>query len=69
MRQSRVYRFAFAQLVLKKDRSLWNGTNTVESVSPDDVKLPTHEEIEMEMDRIKKDPTEDNVEEVQPEEH
>ncbi|KNZ45213.1 uncharacterized protein VP01_8387g1, partial [Puccinia sorghi] len=41
MRQGRIYSFAFAQLILKKDRALWNGTNTVNTVSVDDHQ-PSH---------------------------
>jgi len=51
--KSRSYRIAFAQLILKKDRALWNGINTINDVSPDDFALPTEEEIQGEEERNK----------------
>ncbi|KNZ61063.1 hypothetical protein VP01_1458g6 [Puccinia sorghi] len=39
MRQGQIYRFLFAQIILKKNRSLWNGTNNVNTVFADE---PSH---------------------------
>ncbi|WAR52075.1 hypothetical protein PtB15_1B514 [Puccinia triticina] len=44
----RLYHFAFAWLILKKDRALWNKTRTVNDVDPADFALPTKEEIKAE---------------------
>ncbi|PLW24519.1 hypothetical protein PCASD_07480 [Puccinia coronata f. sp. avenae] len=52
----KTYRFAFAQLVLRKDRALWDGTRTVDDLNDADFALPTEREIAAEEDRIKGNP-------------
>ncbi|OAV97357.1 hypothetical protein PTTG_26027 [Puccinia triticina 1-1 BBBD Race 1] len=44
----RLYNFAFARLILKKDLAMWNKTRTVDDVDPSDFVLPTKEEIKAE---------------------
>ena len=51
--KSVAYKVAFAQLILKKDRFLWNGTNTVEDVKPEQFALPTKAEIAAEEEQKK----------------
>ena len=52
--KSVAYKVAFAQLILKKDREIWNGTNTIEDVTPEQFSLPTEAEIAAEEERNKK---------------
>ncbi|PLW48230.1 hypothetical protein PCANC_05265 [Puccinia coronata f. sp. avenae] len=47
-----MYKLAFAQLILRKDRTLWNGNNTINDVNPPDFALPTEDEIAAEVNRI-----------------
>ncbi|PLW36921.1 hypothetical protein PCANC_21205 [Puccinia coronata f. sp. avenae] len=48
--KGRLYKFAFAQLILRKDRALWNGRKTIEDVHAADFALPTENEIAAEID-------------------
>jgi hypothetical protein len=61
--KGRLYKFAFAQLILRKDRALWNGRKTIEDVHAADFALPTENEIAAEIDRIKGQPTTEDKDE------
>ncbi|PLW34577.1 hypothetical protein PCANC_19825 [Puccinia coronata f. sp. avenae] len=52
----KTYRFAFAQLILRKDRALWDGTRTVDNLNDVNFALPTKREIAAEEDQIKGNP-------------
>ncbi|WAR58132.1 hypothetical protein PtB15_5B364 [Puccinia triticina] len=44
-----MYKFVFARLILRKDKALWDGINTVDSIGEADCVLPTEPEIKEEM--------------------
>ncbi|KNZ50749.1 uncharacterized protein VP01_4258g1 [Puccinia sorghi] len=58
---SKTKKFVFAKLILKNDWALWNGTNSIEDVLPEDFGLPTEEDIENEVAKMKKEPSEEDV--------
>ncbi|KAA1089609.1 hypothetical protein PGT21_024896 [Puccinia graminis f. sp. tritici] len=47
--KGRLYRYAFGQLILRKDKRLWDGATALDEVDPDDCALPTEAEIEAEI--------------------
>ncbi|EFP84193.2 uncharacterized protein PGTG_10571 [Puccinia graminis f. sp. tritici CRL 75-36-700-3] len=50
--QTRMYRYAFGQLILAKDERLWDGQTALDEVDPDDCALPTEAEIATEIARL-----------------
>jgi hypothetical protein len=58
-----MYKFAFAQLVLRKDRALWNGRRTINEVAVADFALPTKNEIAAELERLNGQPAPEDEEE------
>jgi hypothetical protein len=47
--KGRLYRYAFGQLILRRDKRLWDGATALDEVDPDDCALPTEAEIEAEI--------------------
>ncbi|EFP88122.2 uncharacterized protein PGTG_12569 [Puccinia graminis f. sp. tritici CRL 75-36-700-3] len=47
--KGRLYQYAFGQLILRKDKRLWDGATALDEVDPDDCALPTEAEIEAEI--------------------
>ncbi|EFP84885.1 uncharacterized protein PGTG_10356 [Puccinia graminis f. sp. tritici CRL 75-36-700-3] len=50
--RTRMYRYAFGQIILAKDKRLWDGATTLDKVDPDDCALPTEDEIAAEIARL-----------------
>jgi hypothetical protein len=61
--KGKMYKFAFAQLVLRKDRALWNGRRTINEVAVADFALPTKNEIAAELERLNGQPAPEDKEE------
>jgi hypothetical protein len=55
--KDKMCKFAFAQLVLRKDCTLWNRRKTINDVVVADFALPTKNKIAAELERLNGQPT------------
>jgi hypothetical protein len=61
--KGKLYKFAFSQLVLRKDCALWNGKQTINVVAVGDFALPTKNEIAAEVNQLNGQPNPEDKEE------
>jgi hypothetical protein len=63
--KGKLYKFAFSQLVLRKDRALWNGRQTIYEVAVADFALPTETEIDAALEQLNGQPAPEDKEEAE----